>query len=347
MAMEVLALEEWEISQGEQKQTECVTSREFLTSLRSSRQGDCPPPQRATGFAAACVESCSSDQHCPSPRKCCSNGCGHTCQAPANLYKGVPLKPRREMSFVEDSEGNVKVAWVSKFNVSVEPIVYMLQSRWNVGIHPSEDHASPWTTVAMPVSHSARVNRVCSLNNKLYVVGGSDPCGQKGLKNCDAFDPVTKTWSNCASLNIRRHQAAVCELNGFMYVIGGAESWNCLNTVERYNPENNTWTLIAPMNVARRGAGVAVHAGKLFVVGGFDGSHALRCVEVYDPARNEWRMLGGMTSSRSNAGVAMLGETIYAVGGFDGNEFLNTLEVYNPETDEWNDCTKALYPLSD
>lgn len=43
---------------------------------------------------------------------------------------------------------------------------------------------------------------VCSLNNKLYVVGGSDPCGQKGLKNCDAFDPVTKTWSNCASLNI-------------------------------------------------------------------------------------------------------------------------------------------------
>lgn len=71
-----------------QKQTECVTSREFLTSLRLSRQGDCPPPQRATGFAAACVESCSLDKHCPSSRKCCPNGCGHTCQAPANLYKG-------------------------------------------------------------------------------------------------------------------------------------------------------------------------------------------------------------------------------------------------------------------
>ncbi|XP_053178595.1 anosmin-1b [Scomber japonicus] len=135
-----------------EKQTECVTSREFLASLRSSRQGDCPPPQRATGFAAACVESCSSDQHCPSPRKCCSNGCGHTCQAPANLYKGVPLKPRREMSFVEDLEGHVKVVWVSKFNVSVEPVIYMLQSRWNIGIHPSEDHASPWTTVATTLS---------------------------------------------------------------------------------------------------------------------------------------------------------------------------------------------------
>lgn len=62
---------------------------------------------------------------------------------------GVPLKPRREMSFVEDSEGRVKVVWVSKFNVSVEPVVYMLQSRWNTGIHPSEDHASQWATAAM------------------------------------------------------------------------------------------------------------------------------------------------------------------------------------------------------
>lgn len=60
-----------------------------------------------------------------------------------------------------------------------------------------------------------------------------------------------------------RHQAAVCELDGFVYVIGGAESWNCLNSVERYNPQNNTWTLVAPMNVARRGAAVAVYEGKL------------------------------------------------------------------------------------
>ncbi|KAI2652093.1 hypothetical protein H4Q32_014928 [Labeo rohita] len=182
---------------------------------------------------------------------------------------------------------------------------------------------------------------VCSLNNKLYVVGGSDPCGQKGLKNCDVFDPVSKAWTSCAPLNIRRHQAAVCELDGFMYVIGGAESWNCLNSVERYNPENNTWTLVAPMNIARRGAGVAVYEGKLFVVGGFDGSHALRCVEMYDPARNEWRMLGSMNSPRSNAGAAVLGDIIYAVGGFDGNDFLNSVEAYNPKTDEWSPCADA------
>lgn len=81
----------------------------------------------------------------------------------------------------------------------------------------------------------------------------------------------------------------MCELEGFMYVAGGAESWNCLNSVERYNPENNTWTLVAPMNVARRGAGIAVHAGEpareqkmafLFVVAGQVFTGTVNCVSV-------------------------------------------------------------------
>uniref|UniRef100_A0A8B9ERS4 Influenza virus NS1A binding protein n=1 Tax=Anser cygnoides TaxID=8845 RepID=A0A8B9ERS4_ANSCY len=196
-----------------------------------------------------------------------------------------------------------------------------------------------WTPV--PELRTNRCNAgVCALNGKLYIVGGSDPYGQKGLKNCDVFDPLTKSWTSCAPLNVRRHQSAVCELGGYLYIIGGAESWNCLSSVERYNPENNTWTLIAPMNMARRGAGVAVHDGKLFVGGGFDGSHAVSCVEMYDPAKNEWKMMGSMTTPRSNAGITTVANTIYAVGGFDGNEFLNTIEVYNPESNEWSPYTK-------
>uniref|UniRef100_A0A3B4AUA6 Anosmin 1b n=1 Tax=Periophthalmus magnuspinnatus TaxID=409849 RepID=A0A3B4AUA6_9GOBI len=164
-----------------EKQTECVTSREFVVSLRSSRQGDCPSPQKASGFAAACVESCSSDLHCPSPRKCCSNGCGHTCQLPANLYKGVPLKPRREMSFVEDLEGRVRVLWVSKFNVSVEPVVYVLQSRWNPGIHPSEDHASPWTTVTMTLSEDVLLSDLRSQRWYQFRVAAVNSQGSRGF----------------------------------------------------------------------------------------------------------------------------------------------------------------------
>lgn len=202
-----------------EKQTECVTSREFVSSLRTSRQGDCPPPQKASGFAAACVESCSSDLHCPAPRKCCSNGCGHTCQLPANLYKGVPLKPRREMSFVEDPEGRVRVLWVSKFNVSVEPVVYVLQSRWNSGIHPSEDHASPWTTVSMTLSEDVLLSdlrsqrwyqfRVAAVNSQgsrgfttpsKHYISNKDPSPPEAPQNI-RVDNQTVEWSNSHALS--------------------------------------------------------------------------------------------------------------------------------------------------
>lgn len=62
---------------------------------------------------------------------------------------GVPLKPRKDMAFLEDQHGQLEVTWMSKFNVSIEPVLYILQRRWNHGIHPSEDDASPWHTVLM------------------------------------------------------------------------------------------------------------------------------------------------------------------------------------------------------
>ncbi|XP_064186267.1 anosmin-1b [Anguilla rostrata] len=138
-----------------EKHHECVTSAEFLTSLQALKQGDCPPAQKAAGFAAACVESCSADRECSGTKKCCSNGCGHTCQASANLYKGVPLKPKKDMSFVEDLLGQLEVTWMSKFNVSIEPVLYVLQRRWNYGIHPSEDEASSWQTILMTMEDRA------------------------------------------------------------------------------------------------------------------------------------------------------------------------------------------------
>ncbi|XP_017334319.1 anosmin-1b [Ictalurus punctatus] len=143
-----------------EKHHECVTSAEFLQSLQTQKQGDCPSPQRASGFAAACVESCNADRECSGSKKCCSNGCGHTCQAPTNLYKGVPLKPRKDMAFLEDPHGQLEVTWMSKFNVSIEPVLYILQRRWNHGIHPSEDDASPWHTVMMTMEERALLKDV-------------------------------------------------------------------------------------------------------------------------------------------------------------------------------------------
>ncbi|KAM4602163.1 anosmin-1a [Polymixia lowei] len=139
------------------KHWECATSCEYLLSVSAIKQGDCPPPERASGFAAACVESCDEDGECSAQKKCCSNGCGHTCQPPKNLYKGSPLKPRKELGFEELGPGQLEVRWSSRFNVSAEPVVYVLQRRWNFGIQPSEDTATPWRVVARTTEQGVRL----------------------------------------------------------------------------------------------------------------------------------------------------------------------------------------------
>ncbi|XP_040888749.1 anosmin-1a [Toxotes jaculatrix] len=142
------------------KHWECVTSCEFLQSVLAMKQGSCPPPERASGFAAACVESCDHDRECSAQKKCCSNGCGHTCQSPKDPYKGAPLKPRKELGFEELSSGQLEVRWSSRFNISAEPVVYVLQRRWNFGIQPSEDTATSWQVVAQITEQGVRLSDI-------------------------------------------------------------------------------------------------------------------------------------------------------------------------------------------
>ncbi|XP_052422352.1 anosmin-1 [Carassius gibelio] len=147
-------------TQFPKKHYECLTSCEFLRSVQTLKPGDCPAPERASGFAAACVESCEADAECTALKKCCPNGCGHTCQTPKNPYKGSPLKPRKELLFVEHASGLLEIRWSSRFNVSVEPVLYVLQRRWNLGIHPSEDDATPWQDIAQVAVERALLSDV-------------------------------------------------------------------------------------------------------------------------------------------------------------------------------------------
>lgn len=71
------------------------------------------------------------------------------------VFQGVPLKPRKELSLQELASGQLEVRWSSRFNISAEPVVYVLQRRWNFGIQPSEDSATSWQVVAQVGSPSS------------------------------------------------------------------------------------------------------------------------------------------------------------------------------------------------
>uniref|UniRef100_A0A1A8E101 Kallmann syndrome 1 sequence n=1 Tax=Nothobranchius kadleci TaxID=1051664 RepID=A0A1A8E101_NOTKA len=163
------------------KHYECLTSCEFLKSVEGVKQGDCPAPEKASGFAAACVESCEEDGECSGVKKCCSNGCGHTCQVPKNLYKGVPLKPRKDLVFLEQPSGQLEIRWSSKFNISVEPVLYVVQRRWNYGIHPSEDDATEWQTVAQTAEERIQLTDIRASRWYQFRVAAVNVHGTRGF----------------------------------------------------------------------------------------------------------------------------------------------------------------------
>ncbi|MGH0141580.1 UNVERIFIED_CONTAM: hypothetical protein FKN15_004583 [Acipenser sinensis] len=72
--------------------------------------------------------------------------------------KGAPLKPRKELTFTEYPSGQLEIKWSSKFNISVEPVLYVVQRRWNYGIHPSEDDATDWETVAQTTDERVQLS---------------------------------------------------------------------------------------------------------------------------------------------------------------------------------------------
>lgn len=76
------------------------------------------------------------------------NNCEHNFFLWILCILGVPLKPRKELKFSELQSGQLEIKWSSKFNISIEPVFYVVQRRWNYGIHPSEDDATSWQTVA-------------------------------------------------------------------------------------------------------------------------------------------------------------------------------------------------------
>jgi len=51
-----------------------------LHARATAKLGQCPAIK--PGTIGLCVEQCSSDEDCNGNLKCCSNGCGHTCQEP-------------------------------------------------------------------------------------------------------------------------------------------------------------------------------------------------------------------------------------------------------------------------
>nr|XP_006817944.1 PREDICTED: anosmin-1-like [Saccoglossus kowalevskii] len=139
---------------------ECIMSCEFLKSIHRYKIGECPLPETATGFAAACVEECSFDTECSGNLKCCPNGCGQTCQDPEKLYQGTPYKPSIVPYVIETTNTkSFMVTWLPHGKQNDSSVVYVLGMRERLG-EPSRHSIADWIAIKQTTDMVVNVNNV-------------------------------------------------------------------------------------------------------------------------------------------------------------------------------------------
>ena len=90
-----------------------------------AKPGSCP---LAAG-AGACVEDCSLDADCHGNQKCCSNGCGHTCQAPASQGINTKIKGNSRLWLMVMGLSVVQFGeWQAKLDKCVTRIQFVFSS---------------------------------------------------------------------------------------------------------------------------------------------------------------------------------------------------------------------------
>ena len=110
------------------------------------------------------------------------------------------------------------------------------------------------------------------IKNVLYVAGGRAD-GITGIEpKTWAFDPVTKSWTEKASLAPPRGGLAGAVLSDRLFGLGGEGNMNASSGVfpdiDVYDPTTNQWQTLPPMLVPRHGYGAAVLDGRIYLAGG-------------------------------------------------------------------------------
>ena len=157
------------------------------------------------------------------------------------------------------------------------PLIPSVGSSWNYSnncsnwstIHPPNTQQS-WTAMAsMPTSRVGYV--VATVNNKIYVIGGTN--GTASLKTVEEYDPATNTWATKANMTTARAYAAAAVVNGKIYVMGGTtniSSPSALKTNEAYDPSTNSWSSKAQMTTARMYLAAVANStnNRIYAIGG-------------------------------------------------------------------------------
>jgi hypothetical protein len=170
---------------------------------------------------------------------------------------------------------------------------------------------------------------VVALDGVVYAIGGSvnriNSNQPMALKTVEAYDTLTRTWSEKAPLANARWAPFITAWDGKIYVLGGfSDRSYSITSIEVYDPAVNTWTTMGQMPFARAHGASCLVGSRLYCIGGRAYDAALRSevivktIDIFDLSAQAWSKGPDMLNSRADHQVVAGTRGIYIVGGYGG-----------------------------
>ncbi|HEY4155468.1 MAG TPA: kelch repeat-containing protein, partial [Puia sp.] len=135
-----------------------------------------------------------------------------------------------------------------------------------------------------------------SIGGTGYIGTGYD--GAIGLSDLYAYDPVSDSWTQRASLpvspSLSRYGSVAFVIDGKAYLVGGNSATGFLKEVWEYDPANDMWTNKNPFPGPARGNGIGLSVGSFGYFGlGYSIAPLAQLTDwwKYDPSTDQWTQM--------------------------------------------------------
>jgi len=181
----------------------------------------------------------------------------------------------------------------------------------------------------------------CQLNNRVFVIGGSQASSSKSSIDVEYYDQHKNSWTEIkqhAPKKMFNYTASAC--NGKLIIIGSTQTRNIF--VQIYNPSSDLWQVLRSPNVPRHLSAptstTSSDQTQIFVSG-----DNTKKVYVFNPNTNTWCRTSDMCKLHSNGNMVSLDgnadsfKLVHTGGHWKNDAYYDTIEVYNRTKNVWKE----------
>lgn len=228
------------------------------------------------------------------------------------------------------------------------PIDYPENSIWYKITEGEDIKQTIWSSVSTnPLYKYA--SGYFTIGNEIYICGGEDITFSPS-KTVNAYNVLTKTWSNKADLPIEyatTNSNISIGTNG--YLVGGEKgvTREFINNVYKYDSTNNTWSEVA--NIPQKGMYCSVSdSSNIYSITTYNENNLIskKCYK-YTESSNTWNSIIDIPIIASSTTAQIVNNKLYVIGGIKENlEATGLLQCYDITTSTWSSLAPMNIPRS-